>query len=161
MVPTNTPTIFFLKKSGSLGTFWGFRWHQSTKTWHHCNTYSDIRSKYFFKKKYVAISPRSGAHVGERNLFLSAIRRSYRRSKLACLTTSAKMRLLLKVFVLIPLYLYGTFRIRDTASIWDRYSSGLDANVGAKQQHPDGRPWGVTPQTHRVFPTNPVVTMLK
>ena len=71
----------------------------------------------FFKKKYVAISPRSGEHVGERNLFLSAIRRSYRRSKLACLTTSAKMRFLLKVFVLIPLYLYGTFRIRDTASI--------------------------------------------
>ena len=30
----------------------------------------------FFKKKYVAISPRSGAHVGERNLLLSAIRRS-------------------------------------------------------------------------------------
>ena len=39
----------------------------------HCNTYSDIGSKYFFqKKKYVAISPRSGAHAGERNLLLSA-----------------------------------------------------------------------------------------
>ena len=55
----------------------------------------------FFKDKYAAISFRSGAHVGERNLFLSVIRRSYRRSKLACLTASAKIRLLLKVCVLI------------------------------------------------------------
>ena len=33
----------------------------------------------FLKKKYVAISPRSGAYVGERNLLLliSAIRRSW------------------------------------------------------------------------------------
>ena len=31
----------------------------------------------FSKKKYVAISPRSGAYVGERNLLLSAIRRSW------------------------------------------------------------------------------------
>ena len=29
------------------------------------------------KKKYVAISPRSGAYAGERNLLLSAIRRSW------------------------------------------------------------------------------------
>ena len=35
---------------------------------------------------------------------------------------------------------YGTFRIRVFAAIRDRYTSGLDANVGAKQQHPDGRP---------------------
>ena len=37
-----------------------------------------------FQKKCVSISPRSGAHVGERNLFLSAIRRTYRRPKSAC-----------------------------------------------------------------------------
>ena len=30
------------------------------------------------KNKYLAISPRPGAHVGERNLLLSAIRRGYR-----------------------------------------------------------------------------------
>ena len=75
--------LFFWKKSGSLGTFWDFRWYQSTK-WRHYNTFSDIIS-IFSKKKYVFISPRSGAHVGERNLFLSAIRRSYRRSKFAYL----------------------------------------------------------------------------
>ena len=32
----------------------------------------------FSKKKYVSISPNAGAHVGERNLLLSAIRWSYR-----------------------------------------------------------------------------------
>ena len=39
------------------------------------STYFDIIS-IFFKKKYLSISPRSGAHLGERNLFLdlSAIR---------------------------------------------------------------------------------------
>ena len=35
----------------------------------------------FFEKKYASISTRSGAHASERNLFLSAIRRSNRRSK--------------------------------------------------------------------------------
>ena len=35
----------------------------------------------FSKKKYVSTSPRPGGHVGERNLFLSAIRRSNRRSQ--------------------------------------------------------------------------------
>ena len=45
----------------------------------------------FVRKKYVSISPRSGAHVGERNLFLSAIRRSYRRPKSACVKSCAKL----------------------------------------------------------------------
>ena len=50
----------------------------TSKKLRHCNTYSDLRSKYFFKKKYVSTSPRPGAHVGERNLFISRIRRSNR-----------------------------------------------------------------------------------
>ena len=39
-----------------------------------------VSDRIFFQKKYVAISPRPGAHVGERNLLLSAIRRSYRQN---------------------------------------------------------------------------------
>ena len=46
--------------------------------WHHYNTHSDLRSKFFFKKKYVSTSPSPCAHFGERNLFLSHIRRSNR-----------------------------------------------------------------------------------
>ena len=87
----NTPTIFFVEKSGSFGTFLRFPVISEHQKWHHCKTFSDIRSKYFFEKKYVLISPRSGAHVGERSLFLSAIRRSYRRSKLAYLTKKRKL----------------------------------------------------------------------
>jgi len=45
--------------------------YQSSLKWRHCNEYYGIGSKYFFGK-YVAISPRSGAHDGERNLLLSA-----------------------------------------------------------------------------------------
>ena len=40
--------------------------------WRHYNTYSGIGSIFFSKKKYVAISPRPGAHDGERELLLSA-----------------------------------------------------------------------------------------
>ena len=36
-----------------------------------------VSDQNIFQKKYVAMSSRSGAHVGERNLLLSAIRRSY------------------------------------------------------------------------------------
>ena len=51
--------------------------------WRHWNTYSSIGSKYFFSKKStgryaISPSPWAGAHVGERNLLLSAIWRSYR-----------------------------------------------------------------------------------
>ena len=45
---------------------------------HHYNTHSDLRSKYLFKKKYMSTSPSPGVHFGERNLFLSRIRRSNR-----------------------------------------------------------------------------------
>ena len=50
----------------------------------HCNAYSGTGSKFFSKKKYTAISQRAGAHVGERILFLSAIRRSYRQNSAVC-----------------------------------------------------------------------------
>ena len=50
----------------------------TSKKIRHCNIYSDLRSKYFFKKKYVSTSPSPGAHFGERNLFLSRIWRSNR-----------------------------------------------------------------------------------
>ena len=39
---------------------------------------------FFFEKKYVAISRRAGAHVGERILLLSAICRSYRQKRAVC-----------------------------------------------------------------------------
>ena len=45
--------------------------------WRHCNTHSGVGSIFFSKKRYVAISPSICTHVGERNLLLSAIRRSY------------------------------------------------------------------------------------
>ena len=57
---------------------------KSTKIWRnleklrHCNTYSDLRSKYFFKKKYVSTSFSPCAHFGQRNLFLDHIRWSNR-----------------------------------------------------------------------------------
>ena len=50
----------------------------------HCNAYSGNRIEIFFEKKYVAISQRAGAHVGERILLLSATCRSYRQNCAVC-----------------------------------------------------------------------------
>ena len=53
------------------------------------------RNIFFRKKMYVAIYPSTGAHVGERNLSLSAIRRSYRANAafLSGILTTTGMRL--------------------------------------------------------------------
>ena len=110
LIPMNTPTLFFFEKKWILRYFLRFPVTSENPPTDVAVTHILISDRNIFsKQKYVSISFRSGAHVGERNLFLSAIRRSYRRPKLACLTTSAKMRLLLKVFVLIPLYIYQIF----------------------------------------------------
>ena len=90
--------FFFWKILRSGGSFRVFRWCHTFEKWRHSNTYSDIRSKYFFEKKYVSITPWSRAHVGERNKFLSAIRRSYRRSKSAWVIISDKCRLFTEGF---------------------------------------------------------------
>ena len=55
----------------------------------------------FSKKKYMSTSPRPGGHVGERNLFLSAIRRSNRRSQSACVKSTKNWRNLEKSYVTV------------------------------------------------------------
>ena len=71
---------------------------------HHYNTHSDLRSKYFFEKKYVSTSPSPCAHFGERNLFLSAIRRSNRRSQSACVKSTKNWRNLEKITSLYHIF---------------------------------------------------------
>ena len=58
----------------SMTPFWGFGPFGGYVTERHI---SPSDRNIFSKQKYVAISPRSGAYAGERNLLLSAIRRSW------------------------------------------------------------------------------------
>ena len=58
----------------SMTPFWGFGPFGGYVTETHI---SPSDRNIFSKKKYVAISSRSGVYVGERNLLLSAIRRSW------------------------------------------------------------------------------------
>ena len=69
-----------LRSRGTLGVF---RWCRSFQK-NGAIAMHILISEYFSKKKYLAISTGSRAHSGERNEFISHIRRSYRRSKPAC-----------------------------------------------------------------------------
>ena len=65
--------VFQWRHFGVLGHFWDLGVTSLKHIFLH-------RIEIFFrKKKYVAISPRSGAYVGERNLLLSVINRRFKK----------------------------------------------------------------------------------
>ena len=79
-------TYFFLKKYFDPMEKCVFQWHHYFNVSKTNSTKNDATETHispsdrniFSKKKYVAISSWAGAHVGERNLLLMAIWRSYR-----------------------------------------------------------------------------------
>ena len=73
LIPINTANIIFFEKNGSLGTFLRFPVTSDNPPKDVAVTHLLISDRNIFsKQKYLSVSFRSGAHVGERNLFLSA-----------------------------------------------------------------------------------------